>query len=275
MGVPYSLRVPLEGQGELFIKATVHDFQVPSWPELARRVARDVLPAFVLQGLSELPERGVMLWNEYLRPITRIQDWAAVLRRVKMDNTKVTVTVTVVSAKNLASADLNGLSDPYAKLILGSRVHQTRVIKRDLNPRWNERFTFTMKLRQLLAMPLIVEVFDDDTFSADDSLGNTELELRALVDDAIASSAAATSTGATSPPRLHERTLKLSTQGSIDLKVSVDHVEHECWIHVTDARCRTHRSRSVDSAPNRLGPFGSPRGLSTCTRHVECTRHVN
>jgi Ca2+-dependent lipid-binding protein len=46
----------------------------------------------------------------------------------------------VIEARNLMAADDNGLSDPYCLLSLGSSKARTRVIKKDLNPRWNQGF---------------------------------------------------------------------------------------------------------------------------------------
>ena len=71
------------------------------------------------------------------------------------DNTELSCSCTIVSGKDLLVSDLSGTSDPYAKIAVGSRVHQTRVIKKELNPKWNERFLFTMKVKQLLTKPLV------------------------------------------------------------------------------------------------------------------------
>lgn len=50
--------------------------------------------------------------------------------------------VTVVEARNLPAADLNGKSDPYVQLTLKNVVHKTKVVKATLNPTWKETFTF-------------------------------------------------------------------------------------------------------------------------------------
>ncbi|KXS12777.1 hypothetical protein M427DRAFT_391974 [Gonapodya prolifera JEL478] len=51
------------------------------------------------------------------------------------------VEVTIVGARQLPAADANGLSDPYVQCQLnGEKVHNTRVVEKELNPVWNEKF---------------------------------------------------------------------------------------------------------------------------------------
>lgn len=55
---------------------------------------------------------------------------------------------------------------------------KTRVIKRDLNPEWNEELSLAIP-KPLLPLKLIV--FDKDMFSADDKMGDAEIDLHPLV----------------------------------------------------------------------------------------------
>lgn len=48
--------------------------------------------------------------------------------------------VSIVEARQLASKDRNGLSDPYCVLTMGKTIKKTKVIKANLNPRWDEQF---------------------------------------------------------------------------------------------------------------------------------------
>ena len=65
--------------------------------------------------------------------------------------TPITLSITVISATELAAADSNGLSDPYVSLTIqdssgttgGSHLSKkTNVMKKTLNPVWNENFVF-------------------------------------------------------------------------------------------------------------------------------------
>ena len=50
--------------------------------------------------------------------------------------------VKVLAGRNLPSGDINGSSDPYVKVSLGSVTFKTKTIKHTLNPYWNETFLF-------------------------------------------------------------------------------------------------------------------------------------
>jgi len=80
------------------------------------------------------------------------------------------ITVNVLEAKNLVAADKSGTSDPYVVLTLGKQVHKTKVIDKNLQPVWNEEFHF-YSFHDQWKEELKVAVFDFDTYSAHDSLG--------------------------------------------------------------------------------------------------------
>uniref|UniRef100_A0AAY4BLR6 C2 domain-containing protein n=1 Tax=Denticeps clupeoides TaxID=299321 RepID=A0AAY4BLR6_9TELE len=55
------------------------------------------------------------------------------------------VQIKVIKATDIASADLNGKSDPFCVLELGNSRLQTHAIHKTLNPEWNKVFTFPVK----------------------------------------------------------------------------------------------------------------------------------
>ena len=88
------------------------------------------------------------------------------------------VEVRVISAKNLVAADSNGFSDPYAMVGVGkSKKQKTRVIKKDLSPEWNQKFTFKINDPK---ESVIVEVYDKDLIGSD-FLGDVQIPLTNLV----------------------------------------------------------------------------------------------
>ena len=182
LGVPHMMRLPLTGQGELFITATVNELRVPSWGSLAQSVARWLIPAFIRRQLNEFPQSLSGVCRRYLKPMVSITKWPTLLREVKRTNAEVRLNVTMVAGWGLLASDIGGTSDPYARVTLGTRVHLTRVIKKELNPKWNERFSFTAKLKQMVTRPLTIEVFDEDLLKADDSLGAASLDVASLVE---------------------------------------------------------------------------------------------
>ncbi|KAG0459432.1 hypothetical protein HPP92_022560 [Vanilla planifolia] len=87
--------------------------------------------------------------------------------------------VHVIQARGLLAMDLNGLSDPYVRLQLGKQRAKTKVVKRSLNPWWDEEFSFRVgDLRD----ELVVSVLDEDKFFSDDSLGQIKLPLSKVFD---------------------------------------------------------------------------------------------
>ena len=74
--------------------------------------------------------------------------------------------VHVINATNLLAADSGGTSDPYVKVRLNAGGHEhkgeTKVVKKTLNPRWDERFVFTGQLRDFVGETLQLKLRDHD-----------------------------------------------------------------------------------------------------------------
>ncbi|XP_019178969.1 PREDICTED: ADP-ribosylation factor GTPase-activating protein AGD12-like isoform X1 [Ipomoea nil] len=102
--------------------------------------------------------------------------------------------VKVIKGTNLAIRDML-TSDPYVLLTLGkqlintliavwvSQTVRTNVIKSNLNPVWNEEL--------MLSVPqhhgaLKLQVYDHDTFSADDIMGEAEVDIQPMLTSAMA-----------------------------------------------------------------------------------------
>lgn len=87
------------------------------------------------------------------------------------------IKVNVIRGTNLAVRDMMS-SDPYVILNLGHQSMKTKAIKSSLNPVWNERI--------LLSIPdpipmLKLQVYDKDTFTTDDRMGEAEINIQPLV----------------------------------------------------------------------------------------------
>lgn len=72
--------------------------------------------------------------------------------------------VDVVSAANLEAVDLGGTSDPYCVLSLnGKKVEKTKILKKTLNPTFNESFTIPISSRS--RSKLSIDVLDKNVMS--------------------------------------------------------------------------------------------------------------
>lgn len=85
--------------------------------------------------------------------------------------------VNIIRGTNLAVRDVL-TSDPYVVLTLGHQTVKTRVVRRSLNPVWNESLMLSIPDP---IPPLKLKVLDKDRFSADDEMGEAEIDIQALV----------------------------------------------------------------------------------------------
>ncbi|CAM8954865.1 unnamed protein product [Rhodiola kirilowii] len=86
--------------------------------------------------------------------------------------------VNVVKGTNLATRDiLRMTSDPYVVLSLGEQSLRTKTIKKNLNPVWNQSLMLSIPEH---IPPLKLVVYDKDTFSSDDYMGEAEIDIEQL-----------------------------------------------------------------------------------------------
>ncbi|KAK3024409.1 hypothetical protein RJ639_043367 [Escallonia herrerae] len=80
---------------------------------------------------------------------------------------------------NLAVRDLRS-SDPYVIIKMGRQQKlKTRVVRKNINPEWNEDLTLSITDPSL---PIKLAVYDKDTFSLDDKMGDAEFDIRPFLE---------------------------------------------------------------------------------------------
>ena len=87
------------------------------------------------------------------------------------------------NASGLASADLNGKSDPYVVFSCAGQEAKSTIKPKTLNPAWNETFEMVGILRKFVASGLLLKVFDCDNPlkpEKDESLGRAQVSLDCL-----------------------------------------------------------------------------------------------
>ncbi|KAG0049221.1 hypothetical protein BGZ83_005948 [Gryganskiella cystojenkinii] len=98
------------------------------------------------------------------------------LPKERLDNMG-NLTVTLVRAKNLVAADRGGSSDPYVVFkVNGKEVFKSDVVKKNVNPEYNE--TFVVPIASRAEDQFSFEVFDWNQLQTAKSLGSGVLDLR-------------------------------------------------------------------------------------------------
>ncbi|KAM3342830.1 protein C2-DOMAIN ABA-RELATED 1-like [Capsicum galapagoense] len=95
-----------------------------------------------------------------------------------MENQLGILRIRVIRGINLAIRDLRS-SDPYVVVRMGKQKLKTRVVKKSVNPEWNEDLTLCVAEPIL---PIKLQVYDKDTFSRDDKMGDAELDIVPFID---------------------------------------------------------------------------------------------
>ncbi|XP_041007875.1 protein C2-DOMAIN ABA-RELATED 1-like [Juglans microcarpa x Juglans regia] len=90
-----------------------------------------------------------------------------------MENKTGLLRVHIQRGVNLAVRDVRS-SDPYVVIKMGRQKVKTRVVKKNTNPEWNEDLTLSVADPSL---PIKLFVYDKDTFSLDDKMGDAEFEI--------------------------------------------------------------------------------------------------
>nr|CCW28850.1 putative fatty acid elongase [Arachis duranensis] len=108
-------------------------------------------------------------------------------RCVAMDSILGLLKLRIKKGINLAVRDTSS-SDPYVVVNIGEQKLKTKVIKDNCNPEWNEELILSIKdfntpinLLKLFALKSVIKnktIYDKDTLSSDDKMGEAIIELR-------------------------------------------------------------------------------------------------
>ncbi|XP_022859557.1 protein C2-DOMAIN ABA-RELATED 4-like isoform X1 [Olea europaea var. sylvestris] len=91
--------------------------------------------------------------------------------------------INVIRGIKLAIRDASARSsDPYVVVTMANQKLRTRAVKKNVNPEWNEELTLAIADPNL---PIKLEVFDRDTFTPDDKIGDAEFDIKTFVEVAM------------------------------------------------------------------------------------------
>ena len=74
--------------------------------------------------------------------------------------------------------DSSNIAAAYTYTIFVMQKLKTRVVKRNVNPEWDEKLTLTVSDPNI---PVKIFVYDKDTFTFDDKMGDAEFEIATFV----------------------------------------------------------------------------------------------
>uniref|UniRef100_A0A914UWQ0 C2 domain-containing protein n=1 Tax=Plectus sambesii TaxID=2011161 RepID=A0A914UWQ0_9BILA len=100
--------------------------------------------------------------------------------KLDYDFDKGALSVTVIQAEELPAMDIGGTSDPYVKLYLlpeKKKKFQTKVVRKSLNPVFNETFVFKVPYSEVAGQTLVFNVYDFDRFGKHDQIGVVQVNL--------------------------------------------------------------------------------------------------
>ncbi|KAJ3426304.1 c2 domain-containing protein [Anaeramoeba flamelloides] len=102
--------------------------------------------------------------------------------------------IRIVSAEGLHGADLGGKSDPFCRLSINGKEipdkikkkgkifdGETKIIKKTVSPVWNETFVLYVTPGNENSDHLLIQIFDHDKLSKNDSLGGVKIPLSDLL----------------------------------------------------------------------------------------------
>lgn len=84
----------------------------------------------------------------------------------------------VIKGTDLVAMDAK-TSDPYVIISMGSQKVKTRVVKKNCNPVWGDEVSLAV---EDLDAPIKLTVFDKDTFTDDDFMGDAGIDIKPYIE---------------------------------------------------------------------------------------------
>ncbi|XP_047939249.1 probable ADP-ribosylation factor GTPase-activating protein AGD11 isoform X2 [Salvia hispanica] len=133
------------------------------------------------------------------------------------------IKVSILRGTNLVVRDMV-TSDPYVVLSLGNQSMKTRVIKNNINPVWNECLMLSIPsdIPPLKLFLCWQDVYDKDTFSTDDFMGDAVIDIEPLLSVARATESSSTGAVTFQPGRVKQVvciSLQNVERGSIEIEL--------------------------------------------------------
>merc|ERR1711892_376056 len=197
--------------------------------------------------------------------------------RINYEEASQNLSITVVECKDLKKMDILGKSDPFVRVYLMPGNHKelkTKVIKKNLNPLFNEVFKFVIPLTEVMKKTVVFQVFDWDKVSKTDGIGEIQVPLWQL------NLSSPTDewknlhkiTGTKDKPALHHSG-RSSTSGAPRSTSNLSqHYSHSSMSDISQpslpATSPPRRTRSSSSSDDERKSMGAPAGVAALKYHL-------
>ena len=112
-------------------------------------------------------------------PVAWKKEDAATLMSSPSRNEPQTVVLQILRGKDLIACDTNGKSDPFVTIKYGTEKKKTPVIRKTLEPVWNETYMFERQYGPE-SSHIDLECFDHDRISGNTAMGTVKIPMKAL-----------------------------------------------------------------------------------------------
>ncbi|CAK9878150.1 unnamed protein product [Sphagnum jensenii] len=151
---------------------------VPTWGEINVSLTAAVALVILVSLLQHASAAG----KETARPAEKqkgmhlpaVSELETVLNRSTVQEGNKAISLELLAAKNLISANLNGTSDPYAIITCGLQKRFSSMVPGSRNPMWGEEFDF---YTEELPVQVKIAIYDWDIVWKSACLGSTTLDI--------------------------------------------------------------------------------------------------
>lgn len=168
---PLMLKAPIVGGVQIFFLNTPDiDFTLEGLTGIPG------LSHFIRTKLEEKLRKKIVYPNKVTKRFTKSVE-ATELKSLEPEGV---LRIHVIEAKDLERRDVTGKSDPYIILSVGAQEYKSAVIKRSLNPKWDEWCEFV--ILDPAAQQVRFKLYDQDDLNEDDFLGSGVVDIKRIYD---------------------------------------------------------------------------------------------
>ncbi|KAG9305463.1 hypothetical protein G9A89_021181 [Geosiphon pyriformis] len=188
----------------------------------------------------------------------------------------ISLRVDIIEGKELVAKDRNGYSDPYVVLQIGDEIHQTQVVNKNLNPRWDASFETPVSTREP-PKEILLTCWDKDAFGKD-YMGEIKVSLQELWQDGYLGYDDPENKVKWYPLQNISRPKESSISGAIAIKVGLinptnQYMKDDDWTNIWQGFSKLEITPQVFDDPTPTSPTGTFSSVSSTSSQKNGRRH--